>query len=153
MTKPTAGPRIPEFGKPMAAARYPLRPGGYAIIFDYSGDVTVVSTPSGLALPGGGQNDGESPEDATVRETDEECGLRIELEKRLAVADQLAYSAEEQTHYRKRCTFFLARIIGSSVATEKDHELIWLSPQVAASELLFESQRWAVEQVVPKKPP
>ena len=123
-----------------------LRPGGYAVIFGDGGDVAAVSTPLGLALPGGGQNPGESPEGAAAREVEEECGLRVILGARIGVADELVFAADEQAHYRKRCTFFPAEIIGTAGAGEPDHELVWLSPQNAVVRLMHQSQRWAAAE-------
>jgi 8-oxo-dGTP diphosphatase len=137
---------IPEFGCPAPGADYVLRPGGYAVIFNPTGQVAVVSTPQGLALPGGGQDAGESPQDAAVRETREECGLRITLGDPLGVADELVFAAEDGVHYRKRCTFFLAspgEVVGEG---EADHQLLWLSPKEAAARLQHQSQRWAVSE-------
>jgi 8-oxo-dGTP pyrophosphatase MutT (NUDIX family) len=135
---------ILEFGIPVSGATYVLRPGGYAVILSARGEVAVVSTPLGLALPGGGQNDGEPPEDAAVRETQEECGLRIRLGPRIGMADELVFAADERTHYRKRCTFFLGEVIGGDAVGEPDHVLVWLSVADAAARLLHGSQRWAV---------
>ena len=59
---------IPEFGRSTPGAAYVLRPGGYVVIFSDDGDVAAVATPLGFALPGGGQNQWESPEDAAARE-------------------------------------------------------------------------------------
>ena len=137
---------IPEFGLAASGAEYILRPGGYAVIFRASGEVAVVSTPSGLVLPGGGQERGESPEDAAVRETREECGLRISLGSRIGVADELVFAADEERHYRKRCTFFIAESLGKVNKGEPDHKLTWLSPEKAGPELRHESQRWAVAE-------
>ncbi len=137
---------IPEFGKPLPGAVYELRPGGYAVIFSDSGRVATVSTPRGFVLPGGGQNQAESPEDAAVREVAEECGLRVLLGPRVGIADELVFAADEQAHYRKRCSFFLAEIVGRAGIGESDHELMWLSPRDAVRLLLHESQRWAVGQ-------
>jgi 8-oxo-dGTP diphosphatase len=108
--------------------------------------VATVSTPLGLALPGGGQNDGEAPEDAAVREAEEECGMRIRLGPQIGVADELVFGADERTHFRKRGTFFLATVLGRPGAGEPDHELVWLSPQDAVAMLLHKSQRWAVTE-------
>jgi 8-oxo-dGTP diphosphatase len=143
---------IPQFGSAIPGAAYVLRPGGYAVILRAGGDVAVVSTPLGLALPGGGQDPGESPELAAVREAREECGLRVVLGRFVAVADELVFAADEGTHYRKRCTFFLAEIVGWSGTGEPDHELLWLSPQDAVARLLHESQRWAIAEAVRLNP-
>jgi 8-oxo-dGTP diphosphatase len=137
---------IPEFGMHAPGAAYVLRPGGYAVLFSDDGDVAAVSTPAGFALPGGGQNHGESPEEAAVREVEEECGLRVILGARIGVADELVFAADEQTHYRKRCTFFLAEVVSRPGVGERDHHLVWLSPRDALVMLLHESHRWAVAE-------
>jgi 8-oxo-dGTP pyrophosphatase MutT (NUDIX family) len=65
-------------------------------------------------LPGGGQEDGESPEEAAVREVEEECGLRTALGGYIGIADELVFAAEDRRHYCKRPTFFLAEVINRS---------------------------------------
>jgi len=137
---------VPEFGRAIPGIEYILRPGGYAVIINAAGEVAVVATPLGLALPGGGQHTGESPEAAAIRETLEECGLRITLGARLGVADELVFAADENTYFRKRCVFFLAKIVDKLGPGEPDHELRWLSPEKAAADLLHGSQRWAITQ-------
>jgi 8-oxo-dGTP pyrophosphatase MutT (NUDIX family) len=136
--------QFPEFGLFDSEAEYILRPGGYAVIFSAAGEVAIVSTLRGLVLPEGGQDMAESPEEAAVRETHEECGLRISLSGRIGVADELVFAADEGKYYRKRCVFFLAEIVEQVGAGEPDHELIWLAPEAAATRLRHESQRWAV---------
>ena len=137
--------RIPEFGLFDPNADYILRPGGYAVIFSQEG-VAVASAPGGLLLPGGAQDDGESAEAAAIREAQEECGLVIALRHNLGIADELVFADDEKRHYRKRCAFFLAEVIGEAAATEADHRLMWLSAERAKEQLRHESQRWAVEQ-------
>ncbi len=137
---------IPQFGLARPGANYLLRPGGYAIILRGGDEVATVSTPLGLALPGGGQDDGESLEDAAIRETAEECGLRIAISREIGIADELVFASDEQRHYRKRCTFFTATILGESESSEPDHQLVWMPVPEALSGLLHESQRWAVRE-------
>jgi len=144
--RPRAAPNIPEFGTPVSAATYVLRPGGYAVAFSATGDVATLSTPLGLMLPGGAQDDRESPEDAAVREVEEACGLRIGLGSRIGVTDELVSAADERTHYRKRRTYFFADVIGEAGFGEPDHQLVWLPPRDAVARLLHESPRWAVAE-------
>jgi 8-oxo-dGTP pyrophosphatase MutT (NUDIX family) len=124
-----------------------LRPGGYVVILQ-SGVVGVILAPVGLVLPGGGQDTGEAPESAAVRETAEECGLRVALVGHIGVADELVFAADEQVHYRKRCTFFRADLVGASDSGEPDHKWVWLPVGEAIDRLQFASQRWAVAEAI-----
>lgn len=137
---------IREFGRTQMGANDVLRPGGYAVIVDEAGAVAIVKTPSGFMLPGGGQESGESPELAVLREAREECGLTIALDRCLGVADELVFAIDERTHYRKRCTFFLATLVEYGGECEPDHDLHWFPSADAACALVHESQRWAVAQ-------
>ena len=135
---------IPEFGNKVAGVHYVLRPGAYAVVRNEEGQIAIVRTPKGYFLPGGGQEADESPEQAAIRETREECGLHIEINERLGVADELTFAASKNIYFRKRSTFFTASVIGLEGEGEEDHELLWLSPYAAASRLNHGSQVWAV---------
>jgi len=140
--------QIPEFGLAESGVEYVLRPGGYAVIFSAAGDVAVASTPSGLFLPGGGQEVAESPEDAAIRETREECGLHVLIRDRICAADELVFTTDEGVHYRKRCVFFSADLVGETSGSEPDHQLVWLAPAEALAGLRHESQRWALKEAI-----
>ena len=136
---------IPTFGERLPGQEYVNRPSAYVILRE--GDrIAIVRTPLATYLPGGGQDPGESPERAALREVAEECGLRAELIDRFAVANQYVYSIEEKKFFMKGSTFFRARVIGTAVATEPDHETVWVTPEEAQSELSHESHRWAVRE-------
>ena len=116
------------------------------VIRNQEGKVAVVKTPAGVYLPGGGQDPGESAEDAAVRETAEECGLLIALSNRLGVADQFGPSDAGDMHFAKHSTFYRATIVGTAPASEPDHETVWLTPEQAQAQLTHESHRWALTQ-------
>src|SRR4029079_10699048 len=118
-------PAVPTFGI-LDAIDPVLRPGGYAVI-ELGGLVAVVAAPGGLFLPGGGQDHGESPEHAAIREAAEECGLRIEVTRAIGVADEVVFAKSENRYYRKRGTFFRAQVVGNATAIEADHVLLWLT--------------------------
>jgi 8-oxo-dGTP diphosphatase len=139
---------IPLFGEEDPGTEYVLRPGGYAVILDARGMLAVVATDEGLHLPGGGQEAGETPEAATVREVAEETGLEVALEGMIGVADELAFAPAKKVHYRKRCSFFRATVTATGEPTETDHELKWMETAAALRELHHEVQRWAVRKAL-----
>jgi 8-oxo-dGTP pyrophosphatase MutT (NUDIX family) len=137
---------IPQFGQQEPGADYLLRPGGYVVVVRGAW-VAVLDTPSGVMLPGGGCEAGEDAAAAAVREAREECGLRIALQARLGTADELVFSASEQTHFRKRCTFFRAALLKEDGGGEPGYVLHWVAPSEAIARLRHDSQRWAVASV------
>ena len=139
---------IPEFGTVVPGAHYVLRPGGYLVVRNSEGAIAVLSTPQGLFLPGGGQERGESPAQAALREADEECGMRVRLEGLLCTADELVFAASEATYYRKRGVFFKAELVRHGKGGESDHRLIWMAMEEAAARLRHRSQAWAVMEAI-----
>ena len=138
---------IRQFGPFDAAADYVLRAGGYSVIARSGGQVAIVSTTHGFYLLGGGQEDGETAEQAAVREASEECGAQIRILDRIGIADELVFAADEGTHFRKRCTFFRAELLSDELTGgEDDHSLVWMSADQAISMLRHESQKWAVAE-------
>ena len=139
---------IPVFGDPQPGATYVLRPGGYAVIFDPHGRLAVVATEEGLHLPGGGQEANETPAIAAIREVAEESGLRVTLQETIGVVDELVFARSENLHYRKRCWFFRAAVVGTGEATEPGHELMWMEIAAAIEGLHHDCQRWAVQKAL-----
>ena len=139
---------IPSFGRAPPGVTCRERPGGYALLFR-GGAVAVVATKQGLFLPGGGQEAGEGPLEAAVREVLEECALHVEIEALVAVADELIdapVDGGDGGFLRKRCAFFAARVIGAAEGRAPEHEVRWMPVAEAVRGLAHGSQRWAVGQ-------
>src|SRR5688572_20136193 len=111
---------IPEFGTAEPRGDYVLRHGAYGIIRGEAGRIAIVRTPGGIFLPGGGQDPGESLEQALVREVLEECGFHVRVGAFVGAADELAQLGEEKKFYRKRCAFFHAAIREDERCTPKE---------------------------------
>lgn len=136
-TAPSFGTRDPE-------QDYVERPGAYVVLFREDGLIAVVRTPQGIYLPGGGHQDGESPTQAATREVLEECGLAVELGDTIGLASEFLFSAEEDRHFAKRCSFFRGRALEIIAVPEAGHETYWCTFAEASAMLTPESHRWAV---------
>jgi 8-oxo-dGTP pyrophosphatase MutT (NUDIX family) len=141
---------VREFGQRRLDVEYRVRPGSYAVILDAARRVAVFRTPKGTFLPGGRADPGETPEATLAREVREECGREVEILQPLGNAVEYV-DAGGEGFLAKRGAFFLARMregrppVGPG---EADHHLAWVPPGVAARELRYGSQVWAVAQAV-----
>ena len=139
--------KSPEFGQRVPGQDYLPRPGAYALLFDARGHIAVLQTPLGCFLPGGGSEGSETPEETLVREVREECGLDVEMRRRIGEAVEYVYTPGNEIGIRKECVFFATNVgIARGAATEADHTLVWLEPQEAEVRLIHGSQQWAVRQ-------
>jgi len=106
--------------------------------------VAVVREIDGVFLPGGGLEDGESPEEAVAREALEECGLVVRVGACVTRLVQFVVTTEG-LGVEKRCAFFDARVERDNrAAMLPGHETLWLAPARAAQILKHDSQMWAV---------
>jgi 8-oxo-dGTP diphosphatase len=137
---------IPVFGERLAGERYTVRPSAYCIIENDRGEIAAALTPSGLILPGGGIEAGETPEETVVREAREECGLVVRAAGEIARAIQFIYSQSERTYYEKPTVFLRAIREGETKAVEEDHELVWLAVEAAAPRMYHESHGWVLRE-------
>jgi len=119
---------------------YWRRPGAYGIIL--SGNTALLTMSyeheASPQLPGGGIDPGEGPLQALHRETLEETGWRIAVERRLGCYQRFSYLPEYGKWAQKICSVYLCRpIIKISEPTEAYHMPLW-APLESLSELLID---------------
>jgi 8-oxo-dGTP diphosphatase len=135
----------PVFGQRVAGQHYVVRPSAYTVIRNSEDQIAVVKSPLGFFLPGGGIEKGETAEQTIIREAQEECGLLIQPQRRIAAAVQLTYSSAEHTYFEKPSVFWGATVEQARIPRiELDHELLWLSADAAAASMTHESHAWAL---------
>jgi len=137
----------PIFGSRRDGCPYIHRPSAYALITNDLDEIAVMRTPRGYFLPGGGVENGESPEMAVKREAREEGGLVLEGVEEFCSAIEYIESTEEHAFFEKDCRFFTAKLIDSVPGGERDHTLIWLPANRAAESLDHQSHAWAVQRL------
>jgi 8-oxo-dGTP pyrophosphatase MutT (NUDIX family) len=138
---------VPIFGVPQNRVPSTIRPSAYGLVVDERGLVAVVRTPTGIHLPGGGSDAGETAPDTVVREAREETGLVVQIGAWRRWAIEHVWSVAEQAQFEKWNTFCDARVtkVGGD-AIELDHEMFWLPPAEAAEQLSPLSHQWAVRE-------
>jgi 8-oxo-dGTP pyrophosphatase MutT (NUDIX family) len=83
------------------------------------------------SFPKGKCTDGEPDEACAVRELEEETGLRLTL------GPELASTSYESKGRPKRVRYWLAEANGDAAAQNEVDELVWLTPENAASRLSY----------------
>jgi 8-oxo-dGTP diphosphatase len=130
------------------------RPGSYAIMPRGQEIVLVRIISWGkYFLPGGGIEAGEYPEEALLREIQEETGFLVSALEKICEAAEYVYSPVVGTYLNKQGLYYTAKIIGqdTSLIIEDDLEMEYLPVDKAIEVLYLESQKWAVQQWMDKK--
>ncbi len=118
------------------------RRGAYAVVL-HQGRVAVVRSRCGyLMLPGGGLELGESPEEALLREVEEECGFRIEVGDFLGEEEEHVRLTDDRRLF-KHGRFYRARMV-EEATRNPEFEVLWMEPEEAHQLLFEESQARAV---------
>lgn len=140
------------FGKKIDGISYKRRDGAYALILSSTGKIATVRTPRGYFLPGGGIEDGESHEEALIREAREETGYELTVNGYIDTYSQFLLGMTKSIYYELVGNFYECQF-GDFVCckTEDDHELIWMDIESASETLALEYQRHAVDVYAKRK--
>ena len=136
---------IPRFDEPVRRRiRYQERQGIYAIV--PRGGLMLLTHQSEpvpeFQLPGGGVDPGEFPLAALIRETLEETGWKVRIERRIGAYRRFTHMPEYGTWARKTCRIYLATpVLHVGPPLEDIHTAIWASPADAVELLDAQGDR------------
>ncbi len=126
---------------------------GKAIVFDDDNNIALVGNKvnSFYLLPGGGINHGESIESGIIRESLEETGCHVELQKAVGIVND--YRNRDKKHYINYC--YIAKLVGEKgkLALTEDEKknglhVIWIPLNEAIKILEKEEEQLKNGEVV-----
>jgi len=138
------------FGVADRRARYTEREAAYAVILDADRRAAVFHGRQGMFLPGGGIEANESPAEALLRESLEECGRPLGIIREIGRAIQ--YCHGEEGAFRAHHRFFEARFQGP-VSQQAEYPLSWVHIDEAYRWFRYESHVWAVRTLLSQSTP
>lgn len=121
---------------------------GGIVVRDGKMAVIVPRGKRALALPKGGPESGERPEDTAAREVREETGILGRV--RAPLGDVVYFYRRSGRRVRKTVSFFLLDYVEGST-DDHDHEVTearWVSLERARSELTYPGEREMVENAI-----
>ncbi|MBV8975883.1 MAG: NUDIX domain-containing protein [Alphaproteobacteria bacterium] len=137
---------VPSFSSP-SIPRYKPRHAVFGLAIR-GGNVACVAVKQDsrcyFDLPGGGVRDRETEEDALIREFEEEVGLKVKPQLRLAEAGQFFSRSDGNSLVYNYGGFWIATVQGSATQSETNHRLCWLAAPAAIASLRHESHAWLV---------
>jgi len=136
------------FGDKDPKQNYHERPGAYGIILNNQIEIAIIKLPGGYFLPGGGCDQGESAEATLKREVLEETGCKISIKKFIGKSGQYYFSRYRQRYVFKTGQFFECQINPATCDPAKDHELVWMTTDLAVKNLNHSFQKWAVKEAL-----
>jgi 8-oxo-dGTP diphosphatase len=119
------------FGAQGEGHTYHMRRAVYAVIPDRDGRVAAVRSRRHLFLPGGGIESGETPEQALVREIEEECAQRLHIAGKIGEALQYFYAPSEDKYFAMHAVFYAGTFLGQRPGPA-EYPVIWVLPDATA---------------------
>jgi len=138
------------FGEYNDLIDYRRRDGCYAVIFDEKRQqVAAIITASGhYFLPGGGMDEGETPEECLRREVLEETGYQINIGAYIGKAQRYFISSQKEP-LLSNGMFYTAELTEKIQApVEDDHDITWINLENVDDLLFHEHQAWAVKKAI-----
>jgi diadenosine hexaphosphate hydrolase (ATP-forming) len=114
------------------------------VIFDDRGRVFVLrrADEGGWCFPKGHVEPGETRQEAAAREIKEECGLDVEVGRRVGEAHYTFFARHEDRNNEKTVVYFLARLIGGVPKLEdRFNAWRWMPPGLALKVLPYRNDQ------------
>ena len=99
-----------------------------------------------LFLPGGGIEGGETPEQALVREVEEECAQRLHIAGKIGEALQYFYAPSDDKYFAMHAVFYAGTIPWTDARTSGICLLVWVFPD-AKAQFFHASHLWAAQSL------
>ncbi len=135
-----------QYGKQVSSGGVLYRPSGEGF------EVALIKIKNGnvYALPKGLIEGGENPEEAAIREVQEETGMRGEVVAPLGYIRYYYYSREEDKRYFKLVHFFLLRYLeGSELNHDWEVEGVeWVPAHEAVRLLAYKGEREVMQRAL-----
>lgn len=138
-----------QFGERKAGAKYIDRPGAYAVVFKDPAHLLVLKLRNGsYYLPGGGQEDHETPMECVLRELFEETRVQGKIIRELGHANQYVFSSDQQRFFNLLGVFFLVSTQTQIAQQTEPHHAPCYIPIAEALANLPGFHAWAVKQTM-----
>ena len=136
------------FGEKIQNVVYKERPSIYGIIIR-NGEIGVIhiNGKKGYFLPGGGKKEGETEIECLRREFIEETGFAINIGDYIDTVVEYSYCIQLNCYLKVIATFYFVDLGEKTKGKiEEDHNLVWVSPEIAINNMALTHHSWAIQK-------